>query len=56
MFIGPGPEYAEELVNKREKKFCQSFCAILFLCTARSGDVKAPEQRRFIIGIQREPG
>jgi len=26
----------------KEKKFCQSFCVILFLCTARSGDEKAP--------------
>jgi hypothetical protein len=24
----------------KEKKFCQSFCVILLLCTARSGDVK----------------
>src|SRR5437588_5901700 len=42
--------------RKKEKKFCQSFCAILFLCTARSGDAKAPEQRRSIIGIQIKPG
>jgi hypothetical protein len=24
----------------KEKKFCQSFCVILLLCTARSGDAK----------------
>jgi hypothetical protein len=26
--------------RSKEKKFCQSFCIILLLCTARSGDAK----------------
>src|SRR6266568_4167900 len=34
------PRHLQHNDRKKEKKFCQSFCVILFLCTARSGDAK----------------
>src|SRR5205807_2343053 len=34
------PRHLQHNDRKKEKMFCQSFCVILLLCTARSGDAK----------------
>src|SRR5947209_10711457 len=50
------PGHLQHNDRKKEKKFCQSFCVILFLCTARSADAKGLNKGVPTAEERRKPG